>query len=192
MLFLSVSVALVLSGCADRLLDYVRGPQLKVEEGKMIYARQVLEHYDAKGNAVPQYYELWAVQGKSAYRELNANGEEVVTALDSGNRHIAFSSGTGEAVKSRRSRVFLLDFNALKRNYPVETVNEGQKYVGRDCTVHLLENNDGDDWLKIYRDSETGLVLFCDAPLFVLKTASVEILPTDPEKFSEPQGLDFR
>lgn len=187
--FLSIFIALALSGCGSRLSGSARYPELDIKEGDMIYARQVLMHYDAAGNAVPQYFELWAVPGKSAGRELSGDGKEIRTFLDSGSRHTAFNSGTGKALKLQYNKVFMLDYEALKKVYPQETVNESQEYVGRNCTVYLLENDD--DWLKIYRDSETGFVLFCDALLFTLKTASFEILPADPEKFTEPEGLDF-
>lgn len=191
-LFLSVFIALVLSGCAGRLPGSARYPELDINEGKMIYARQVLVHYDAAGKAVSRYYEIWAVPGKSACRELNKDGEEIRTFLDSGDRHIAYNSGNREAVVLKFNKVFMLDYEALKKVYPVETVNEDQEYADRNCSVHLLESDEGDDWLKIYIDSETGFVLFCDAPLFALKTADFEILPEDPEKFSEPKDLDFQ
>jgi len=192
LLFLSVFIGLALSGCVGRLPGSARYPELDINEGKMIYARQVLVHYDAAGNTVPQYYEIWAVQGKSACRELDGDGREVRTFLDYGDRHIAYNSSTREAVKLKFNKVFILDYEALKKVYPVETVNEDQEYAGRNCSVHLLESDGGDDWLKIYCDSETGFVLFCDAPLFTLKTADFEILPEDPEKFSEPKDLDFQ
>jgi hypothetical protein len=192
LLYLTVFIALTLSGCVGGLQGSARYPKLDIDDSEMIYARQVLMHYDPTGKAVSQYYEIWAVPGKSACRELNGDGEEIRTCLDSGDRHIAYNSVTREAVMLKFNKVFMLDYEALKKAYPVETVNEDQEYAGRNCSVHLLESESGDDWLKIYRDSETGFVLFCAAPLFTLKTADLEILPEDPKKFTEPTDLEFQ
>ena len=81
---------------------------------------------------------------------------------------------------------------ASENAYPaISQQNEGD-YAGRTCELYLLSNGNPDEWVKIYVDKQTGCVLFCDAPLFRLRTALLEELPLDNSLFSEPRGLVFK
>ncbi len=167
--FLTLFLTFMSFGCSINPFGKGTGRQsLSIQNDMMIHARQVLERYDAKGNSVPQYFEIWATAKQSMCIELDENGKEIMTAID--------------------SKVFMLDYQSLKENYFKDTVLKNQEYVDRECTVHLMENGGSDDWLKLYIDSETSFVLFCDAPLFKLKTADLEVVPFDENIFSEPAG----
>ena len=182
--------ALIFSGCSTNLS--VSDASLNIRNDKMLHVKQVLEHYDAYGSPVPQYLELWLTAKQSMCMELNENGEEITSALDSGSGHISFNSLDKKASKINFSSVFKLNYKTLRKNYSNETKIEKQKYVGRECTAYLLKNANSDDWLKLYIDKETGFVLFCDAPLFKLKTALLEILPLAKDRLTEPKGLNFK
>lgn len=186
---LALALALALSGCGGQA-DALSG--IKFTDGKMLHLQQVLEHYDANGNPVPQYLELWFAKGKARCEELDASGSILNVALDTGKSHITFNVSTREAAKADRSGVFTVSLSNIRKAYPkVSEENQGV-YAGRDCDLYLLAGSSSDDWVKLYVDKQTGFVLFCDAPLFRLRTAKLEELPIDSSLFSEPHDLVYQ
>lgn len=186
---MALALTLVLGGCTGG----AGGPKagVKFPKGKMLHLQQVLERYDADGNAVPQYLELWLTKDAGRCVELDAEGNEVSVALDSGKSHIRYDSVTRKAVKADESAVFVVGLQNMKKAYPRQSsANEGE-YAGRACTLYLLEGSGEDEWVKLYADSGTGMVLLCDAPLFRLRTALIEEVALDDSLFQAPDDLVF-
>ncbi len=163
-----------------------------IAQGAMLHARQVLERYDASGEPLLQYLELWMDASRMMQREVGVNGKPVSCAFSSGDGHLAWDAETLKAEKSEESRVFLPVYTDLKSGFKNETALPGQTYAGRPCTAVLLEDPGNDeDWLKVFVDEQTGFVLFLEAPLFRLRTALLEELPADESLLSPPDGLVY-
>jgi hypothetical protein len=163
-----------------------------ITQGTMLHAQQVLERYSASGEPLLQYFELWLDASRITQRELGADGQPLSYVYSGGTAHLAWDADTLKADKLQESQVFLLDYTLLEAGFSVGTALSGQTYAGRPCTVTLLidpENNE--DWLKVYLDDQTSFVLFCEAPLFRLRTALLETLPTDEVLLTPPAGLVF-
>jgi len=167
-------------------------PGVRVGPGTMLHARQVLERYDAAGEPVLQYLELWADAARALQREVGADGRALACAFSRGDEHITWDAATLRAARQDASGVFLPDFAALKAGFVRETAVSGQEYAGRPCSAVLLEDPaNEEDWLRVFVDDETGFVLFCEAPLFRLRTSLMEILPADERLLLPPDGLVF-
>lgn len=163
-----------------------------IAQGAMLHARQALERYGASGEPLLQYFELWMDASRVTQRQLAEDGRTLSWAYSDGVSHLAWDDGTLAARKIEASAVFLMDYTVLKVGFDAETGMPGQVYAGRPCTVILLEDNvNGEEWLKLYLDDETGFVLFCEAPIFRLRTALMETLPTDETRLTPPAGLVF-
>ncbi len=160
-------------------------------EGKTLHAKQVLERYDADQQPVAQYLEMWVAPPMAVCHEMDAGGKVLSISLDNADGHIQYDAETMEARKSGAAAVFHVNFQRLKNAYAKATAQGELTYAGRDCIAWLLESNDEDDWVKAYVDQQTGWVLLCDAPLFRLRTASVELLGADAKRFETPAGLKF-
>ena len=163
-----------------------------IARGAMLHARQILERYDTSGEPLLQYLESWMDASRVTQRELKEDGRTLSYAYSDGTAHLVWDAETLKAEKLAESRVFLPDYAAFKAGFSAETALSGQTYAGRPCTAILLEDPENDeDWLKIYLDDETGFVLFCEAPLFRLRTSSLETLPLDESRLTPPDGLLF-
>lgn len=169
------------------LLPYSCKADLLVPEGMMLHAQQVLERYDAQGEPLLQYLELWMDGERSLQRGLGVDGQPFNYVLSSEDGHIAWASDTLKAERTDTGGVFLPDYETLKTEFTLETTAPGQTYAGRACAVVLLEDpKNEEDWLKLYLDDETGFVLFCEAPLFRLRTALLEMQPLDESRLTPP------
>ncbi len=162
--------------------------------GTMLHARQVLERYGAQGESILQYLETWTDGARAVQREIAETGEALRYAYPGPDGLAGWApdlpvSG-GEPDAQTPQPPFLPDYAALKTQFTLETIVEGQEYAGRACFVSLLENPaDEDAWVKLYVDSETGFVLYLDAPLFRLRTAFFEVMPIDEALLTPPQGV---
>jgi hypothetical protein len=164
---------------------------LQIPDGKMLHVQQVLDHYDAGGNPVPQYLELWLAKDTGRCSELDADGNELDVALDTGSDHLYYDAATLKAEKSKDSRLFIVNYEAMRKLYPnVESSGAGT-YAGRECLFYMLGNGKPDEWMKLYVDKQTGYVLLCDAETFRLRTALIEAVPADAALLKAPDGLDF-
>lgn len=183
-LILFTLLSILFSGCSKLTTA--------IPNNKMLHSKQVLEHYNAVGDPQLQYYEVWTYQDRSLTNEVNvADGSLLTTAIDTKNKHIKFDPVSKKAENLKKSISFSLNYLELKKGFANETKVENQMYASRDCTVHLLSNNNEDDWIKLYIDNETGFILFCDAPLFRLRTAILEVLPYDEKLFQVPTDLIY-
>ena len=191
-LFLSVLILLSISGCGRKTLSTESGAGFPVRSGKMLHVKQVLEHYDASGQPVPQYYELWLVNKKSLCVELDEDGNELGRILDADDSHIVYDLKTRMAEKYDFSRIFILDFETLKSVCTNVIQADDQQYAGRKCAIYLMENIGSEEWIKVYVDRETGYVLLCDAPLFRVRTALLEVLPIDNRLFKAPSDIVYK
>ena len=163
---------------------------LTIPPGMMIHARQVLERYDASGEPLLSYFELWADGSRALQWEVREDGALLACAFSGPRGHIIWQPDTMEASRPEASAVFLPDYPALKAGFGRETAVPGQSYAGRACTAVLLDGSDLDaDWLRVFLDDETGFVLLCEAPLFRLRTALLETLPVDDARLMPPDGL---
>ncbi len=183
---IAISLSLLLSGCAAGRSD------LKFAKDNMLHAQQVLERYDENGNPVPQYLELWLAEGKGRCSELDAGGREIAVALDTGKDHLYWDTATLDAEQGGVSRVFLVSLAAMKKLYPKTQEQNTGTYAGRACDFYLLGGSGVEDWVKLYVDKQTGMVLLCDAETFRLRTALLEVLTADDSLFVKPEGLKFK
>lgn len=194
-LMLLVLFLMIVSGCGSskKALPQESGQGFSVRSSKMLHVRQVLEHYDASGKPDPQYYELWLANKKGLCVELDKNGNELGRVLDTDGGHIAYDLKTRRAVKYDFNRIFTLDFETLKSSFSNMTQADDQQYAGRKCAIYLMENDSGsEEWIKVYMDRETGYVLLCDAPLFRIRTALLEVLPIDNRLFKAPSDIVYK
>lgn len=189
--FLIVLILFTVSGCRSATKQK-SGGGFPVKSGNMLHLKQVLEHYDASGQPVPQYYELWLADKKGLCIELDKKGDEIRRTMDNGDKHVIYDSKTRAAEKYDFSQMFILDFKILKSLYPETVQADDQQYAGRDCAIYLLENHRDEEWLKLYMDKGTGYVLFCDAPLFRLRTAEMKVLPVDDKLFTIPSDITYK
>ena len=163
---------------------------MAIPRGMMIHARQALERYDASGEPMLSYFDLWSDGSRVLSREVGADGALLACAFSGPRGHIIWQPDTLKASRLDANAVFLPDYQALKAAFGRETAVPGQMYAGRACTAVLLDGSDLDaDWLRVFLDDETGFVLLCEAPLFRLRTALLETLPIDDARLKPPDGL---
>lgn len=195
-LFFSLTLLIIfaMSGCSGitKFLHRSASGGFAVKDGKILHVKQVLENYDNLGQSLPQYYELWLADKKGLCVEIDIKGNEIMSMMDTDDMHIAYDSKTKEAVKYNFSQIFILDFKALKSSYSKTTQADDCQYVERNCSVYLLENDNSDEWMKLYVDKETGFVLLCDAPLFRIRTALLEVIPMDGKLFTVPSDIKYK
>lgn len=152
--------------------------ETRIEPGTMLHAQQVLERYGIDQEPRLQYLELWMDEASLIQREVDEDGQILSYAYSSEDGHLVWEGDTLKTEDTQVIRLFMLDYLSLKSGFEKETTVTGQTYAARPCTLVLLENpSDQDGWVKVYLDDETGFVLFCEAPLFRLRTALFEILP---------------
>ena len=184
---LALSAVLLLAPAAC-LADILGG--LTIPRGVMIHARQALERYDASGEPLLSFFELWTDGSRAFQREVSADGTILSCAFTGPDGHLAWQPDTLQASRPEASAVFLPDYPALKAGFSVEAAVPGQMYAGRPCTPLLLDDSRNEaDWLRVFLDDETGFVLLCEAPLFRLRTALLETLPADDARLTPPDGL---
>lgn len=190
----AILIFLFTGGCGNDKkalpLEPITGFSVRSED--MLHVKQVLEHYDASGQPIPQYFELWIADNKALCIELNGDGDETGRILDTDDVHISYDSKTHSALKHDSSRIFMLNFKSLKSDSSDMIQADDQRYSERTCAIFLLENNDDNDWIKVYVDRETGYVLLCDAPLFRIRTALFEVLPIDKRLFEAPSDIVYK
>lgn len=183
-------LALAVAGCQLAKGDAKAG--IKFSAGKMLHVQQELDRYDADGNKVTQYLELWLTKDAGKCVVMDQTGHELSVTLDTGKSHILYDASTYKAAKSNASLIFTVGFDNMKKAYPkIAKSNDGQ-YAGRECTLYLMDNGNQDEWVKLYVDKATGYVLLCDAPTFRLRTALIEELPADSSLFAEPKNLNYK
>lgn len=162
---------------------------LRVKQGEMVHAQQALERYDAAGEPILQFFETWTDGLRALQREVRTDGQTLSYAYSGKDGHLVLEAGSKEATAREESPVFLLDYEALKAGFDKETSLPGQQYAKRACASILLEKTENeDDWIKVYLDDETGFVLFCEAPLFRLRTSLLETAAADDGLLSLPDG----
>ena len=184
-LVLSAAILWLPAAC---LADALGG--LSIPQGMMIHARQALERYDASGEPLLHYIELWTDGSRLLQREVGADGALLACAFSGPEGHLTWQPDTLKASRLEASAVFLPDYPALKAGFSVEAAVPGQMYAGRPCTPLLLDDSRNEaDWLRVFLDDETGFVLLCEAPLFRLRTALLETLPADDARLTPPDGL---
>lgn len=193
-LMLLAAFLIIISGCGNdkRPLLHEANDGFPVRSGKMLHVKQVLERYDASGQPIPQYYEMWLADKKGLCVELDEDGNELGRILDADGKHIAYDLKTGMAEKYDFSRIFILDFEALSSAFSNVIQADDQQYAQRKCAIYLLEDGGSEEWMKVYADRETGYVLLCDAPLFRIKTALLEVLPIDKKLFKAPSDIVYK
>ena len=182
----AVAAALLLAGCGESR------PDIRFPSGSMLHLQQVLERYDADGEAVPQYLELWLTQDKGRCSELDKDGREIAVALDSGREHLYWDAATLEGERSGESRLFVISLSSMKKLYPTLRVQNDGIYAGRDCDLYQLDTGNTEQWVKLYVDKATGYVLLCDAETFRLRTKLIEAVPADEKLFSAPEGITIK
>ncbi len=192
-------LCLLTSGCNSTASSNLSKEAQKTDklflEGKMFHLKQVVEFYDEKSNPIPHYYELWIAKDKALCQELDRDGNILQKIQDDGAMHISYQPDTLNAVKHESSRIFMINPVSLvaMEDYGVIS-GESYDYCKRDCRVYKLSNgeDEDEDEILLYVDEETGHILFCDAPLFCMKTASIEVLAFDDTVFSIPEGIKFK
>jgi|GEM_PF-803594 len=189
-------LCLLASGCqlseASSLSKEAQKVDKLLSEGKMLHAKQVVEFYNENSESVPRYYELWIAKDKAFCRELDKNGNTLEKILDDGDIHISYQPVTLKAIKHETSRVFVLSPEKLAdmESYGVK-LEESYKYCKRPCRVYSMSNGKAEEELRLYMDEETGYLLFCDSPLFCVKTALLEVLPYAADLFRVPEGIKY-
>jgi hypothetical protein len=179
-----VLAALALVGCG--------GKSTVVPKGQTLHAQQVLERYDANGDPVPQYLEIWAAPPQALCHELSEDGATVAVALDNADGHVRYDAKTLKASRQDAPAVFHVDFAALKAAARSAKAIGKLQYAGRDCIAWQLDADSEDTAIKLYVDAQTGWVLFCDAPTFRLRTAKLDFVQTDESRFATPAGLKMQ
>ena len=182
--------------CGALLMPFGAGADdaggILIKPGTLLHAQQALERYDATGEPVLQYFETWLDASRMLQREVGADGHPLSYAFSGEGKHLAWEADTLKAVVMEESGVFFPDYAVLKTGFGMETAVKNQLYASRPCTSVFLENpeNEG-DWLKIHLDDETGFALFCQAPLFRLRTSVLESLPADERLLTPPDALSY-
>lgn len=159
---------------------------------KMLHLKQVVEYYDAAGNPLPRYFELFVADGKKTSYELDSDGYVIQVYQDTKDTHISYDMESMKARKYDASPIFSLDLDEISKDKNSEIVKlEAYKYSGRDCHVYGILSGNDDDNIKLYVDDKTGYVLFCDTPMFCIKTASIEVIDYDSGYFGLPEDLIY-
>lgn len=161
-------------------------------QDKMLHLKQVVEYYDADGNPLPRYIELYAAQDKMTAFELDADGNVVQVIQDTKKKHLSYDLTSLKAVEYKTSQIISLNLLKFPNNKDSSIKDEGTyQYIERKCHSYTISNGKEDDDVYLYIDNKTGYVLFCDAPMFCIKTASIEILPYDSGYFAIPDDLIY-
>lgn len=163
-----------------------------VPKDKMLHVKQVVEFYDAEGTPFPRYFELYVSAKDKSALELDTEGNVIQIYQDTGSRHFSYDPESMLATEYPASAIFALNPPDLA-DYGKGQVTGGElyPYAGRNCTAYMILGESESDNIRMYVDNETGFILFCDAPLFCIKTAEIEVLPYDEEFFAAPDDLVF-
>jgi len=191
LLLLLLSILLTSSGC-NIMLNTSHRTDLNFKKDTMFHMKQVLEHYDAEDNSVPQYLEFWLTEDKGKCIEYDAEGNVLNVILDTGKQHIQYDPATLSAIEASSTLLFIMNYSEMSKLYTRELYNEKGNYADRPCNFYLLENKSGVLWLKMYVDTETGYTLFSENERLRLRTALFEEIPVDENLFTAPTGLDFK
>ncbi len=189
-------LCLLTAGCQSSEASSLSKEAQKLEKtlsgDKMLHLKQVVELYDEQGSPVPHYYEMWIAKDKAYCRELDKEGKTLQKLQDDGKLHISYDPIELKAVKHDSSRILALNPGALEdmKDYGVAS-EEDYEYCKRACRAYSMSNGRDEEELRLYVDKETGYVLFCDAPLFCIKTAFFEVLPYDAAMFNIPEGIKY-
>ncbi|HEX3029439.1 MAG TPA: hypothetical protein VHT34_09075, partial [Clostridia bacterium] len=173
---LLIFLSLMVTGCQRSVKpsfkDEFKKTDVIFSKSQMFHIKQVVEFYDGQGNPLPHYYELWIYKDRALAYELDSEGNILKRIQDEDDLHITYQPDTFKAEKHKVSQIFSLSTDALANmnNYTV-TAGESYEYCDRSCHVYGMSNQNETDDLRLYIDDQTGYVLFCDAPLFSLKTA---------------------
>ena len=189
-------LCILTAGCKSSEASSLSKEAQKLEKtlsgDNMLHLKQVVELYDVQSSPVPHYYEMWMAKDKAYCRELDKEGNILQKLQDDGKLHISYDPIELKAVKHDSSRIFALypgDLGDMKE-YGVAS-EEDYEYCKRACRAYSIGNGRDEEKMRLYVDEETGYVLFCDAPLFCIKTASFEVLPYDADMFSIPEGIRY-
>lgn len=190
-----LSILLVILAACQRQAsqeDELKLPSITVPNGKMLHVKQVVEFYDAEGTPFPRYFELYVSCKENTALELDSEGNVIQIYRDTGSKHFSYDPESKYAVEYPASAIFSINPSDLA-DYGMAQAAGGvpYQYSGRNCTAYMLPGKDQSDDIRMYVDDETGFVLFCDAPLFCVKTAGIEVLPYDAEYFVVPDDLIF-
>ena len=172
--------------------DELKLPSFTIPSDKMLHVKQVVELYDAEGTPIPYYYELYISAKEKTAFELDMGGVVIQIYRDTGSKHLSYDPESKTAMEYPASAIFFLNLSDLA-DYGKAQAAGGihYQYAGRNCTAYMLLGEDESDNIRMYVDDETGFVLFCDAPLFCVKTAEFEGLPYEEEYFVTPDDLVF-
>jgi len=190
---LLAGLLVILAACQrNAARDELTLPSFTVPNNKMFHVKQVVELYDAAGTPVPYYYELYVSDKENTAFELDMEGNVIQIYRDTGKKHFSYDPKSRIAVEYPASAIFSLNPSDLA-GYGKAQATGGvpYQYAGRNCTAYMLLGKDESDNIRMYVDDETGFMLFCDAPLFCVKTAEFEILSYDGEYFVTPDDLIF-
>lgn len=190
-MILLLIMTLTLCSCSKTSKTTLRN-DFDFSKGKMFHTKQILEHYDVNGDPMPQYLEFWITQDKGKCIELDEEGNFINVTLDNGKTHIQYDPLSLDALESTDSLLFVLNYDDIAKLYSEEIYSEAGEYADRPCDFYFMENETGDQWIKIYVDAETGYTLFSDHESFRLRTALFEEVPIDETLFKAPKGLNFK
>ncbi|MCX7773932.1 MAG: hypothetical protein N2376_12555 [Clostridia bacterium] len=185
-----------MAGCQRNALPTLSKEAEKTEkllaDKKTFHARQVVESYDENGTPLPRYFEVWVSREEALCKEYDAEGNVLRVQLDSKDNHISYDPQSLKAEKTDVSTIIALNLAKGLSSKDYKSKDGGAyTYCGRTCSVYTLENGTEADAVRMYIDSKTGFVLFCDAPLFCIKTASFEVIPYEKELYAIPDQLEF-
>lgn len=187
---------LVLPACRKTAVQSFSAEIKKTEtvlsQKKMLHLKQVIEYYDAAGEPIPRYFELYVAAGEKYAFELDTSGNVIQKYLETKKLHISFDPATLKAMKYQSSPIILPDLSMLVKGKDVQITEEGPyEYAGQSCQAYMISTGNTEDDIRVYLDSATGFLLFCDAPLFCLKTAEIEILDYEGSFFAIPDDLIY-
>ncbi len=192
-----LGLMLVITACQRTALPSLSKEFDKTEDllsdNKMFHIKQVIEFYDAQNNPIPRYFELFVAKDQRICHELDSDDNTIQIMIDIKDTYLSYNPGTLEAEKHESSPILSLDFAKMLNmtEYKV-TAGESYEYCGRTCRVYGISNGDDTEDLRLYIDEETGSILFCDAPLFCIKTFSFEIIDYKAGFFELPDGLKYK
>ena len=154
---------------------------------KMLHLRQVIEYYDSEGKPVPRYFELFVAKGIQKSTELDSEGNEMQIYLDKQNEHISYDPVSLAKQNYEANPLILPDLALFAKDKALTITKEScYEYAGQSCASYMISNGNPQDDIRVYLDDATGFILFCDAPLFCIKTASIEVIPYDAAYFKVP------
>jgi hypothetical protein len=196
MMFVIILLLLVFPACrkgtGQSFAEEIRKTEAVLSQNKMLHLKQVIEYYDSTGNPIPRYFELFIAKGEKTAFELDTDGNIIQVYQDNKKQHISFDPVTLKAQKYQSNTIISPDLSMLAKDKDLQVTGEGPyEYAGQSCQAYMISDGNADDDVRIYLDSATGFLLFCDAPLFCIKTADIEVLPYEGSHFGIPDDLKY-